>query len=44
MFAPFGVDMWYDGKICRGHIDAIPCETELCYEDEVEMKNTVMRK
>lgn len=44
MFASFGVDMWYDGEISRGQVDAIPCETELSGDEVFEIMNAVMRK
>ncbi len=29
LFGSFGVDMYFDGPVSRGQVEAIPCETEL---------------
>lgn len=44
LFASFGVPMYYEGKITREQVDAVPCPTELGKEEVFEIMEDIMRK
>lgn len=43
LFEGFGVEMYYDGKITREQVDAIPCHTELSKEEVFDIINSLIR-
>lgn len=43
LFEDFGVEMYYDGKITREQVDAIPCHTELSKEEVFDIINSLIR-
>lgn len=44
LFASFGVDMQFDGKIEREQVDSIPCATELSKDEVFEIIEALVRK
>ena len=43
LFEGLGVEMYYDGKITREQVDAIPCHTELSKEEVFDIINSLIR-
>ena len=43
LFEGFGVEMYYDGKLTREQVDAIPCHTELSKEEVFDIINSLIR-
>lgn len=44
LFADFGIDLYFDGSITRGQVEAIPCETQLTADEVFNLVTSLLRK